>query len=120
MILQKFSYIIPADRSGILNTMIFQLYKGSFKKNAYIGDFVKISTKSVASTHLNLKKSKHKAIIVRTRKETLKKDGSWVKFFLNEGVLLKKRTTPLGSEVCGPTLYSLRRRKFLKSFSGVI
>ena len=100
--------------------MIFQLYKGSFKKNVYIGDFVKVSVKSVQSTHLNLKKSKHKSILVRTKKETLKKDGSWIKFFLNEGVILKKRTTPLGSEVCGPTIYGLRRRKFLKSFSGVL
>ena len=78
MILQKFSYLIPADRSGILSTMIFQLYKGSFKKNVYIGDFVKVSVKSVQSTHLNLKKSKHKSILVRTKKRNFKK-----RWFLN-------------------------------------
>jgi large subunit ribosomal protein L14 len=112
--------MIPADRSGILNTMIFQLYKGSFKKSAFIGDFVKISVKTVQSSHIKLKKTKHKAILVRTKKETLKRDGSWIKFFSNEGVVLKKRTTPLGSEVFGPTIYNLKRRKFLKSFFGIL
>lgn len=118
--LQKLSSVVPADKSGILNTKIFQVYKGSFKKIALIGDFVKVSVKITKPTHWSLKKSKHKAIIVRTKKESLRLDGSWVKFFNNEGVLLKKRTTPLGSEVYGPTVYNIKKRKLLRSFSGVI
>jgi len=54
------------------------------------------------------------------KKECLRKDGGWVKFFFNEGVVLKKRTTPFGNEVYGPTVLNVRRRKFLKSFPGVI
>lgn len=96
------------------------MYKGSFKKIANIGNFCKVSVKLTKPAQWSLKKSKHKSILVRLRKEDKRKDGSWVKFFDNECVLLKKRTTPLGSEVYGPTLFTIRRRKFLKSFSGVI
>ena len=54
------------------------------------------------------------------KKESLRLDGGWVKFFLNEGVVVRKRATPFGNEVFGPTLLNVRRRKFLKSFPGVI
>jgi ribosomal protein L14 len=43
--LQKSSYVVPADRCGVFWVNIFHLYKGSFRKKAYIGDFVKISVK---------------------------------------------------------------------------
>jgi len=49
--LQKLSSVVPADKSGILNTKIFQVYKGSFKKIALIGDFVKVSVKITKPTH---------------------------------------------------------------------
>jgi len=52
------------------------LYKGSFRKISFIGDFVKISVKITEPENWVTKKSKYKAIIVRTKKETLKKDGS--------------------------------------------
>lgn len=68
----------------------------------------------------SLKKSKHKSIIIRTRKQNFKKDGSWLKFFNNEGVIIKKRTTPLGTEVFGPAPFTLRRKRLLNSFSGII
>lgn len=66
------------------------------------------------------KKSKYKGIVVRTKKETLRRDGSWVRFDQNNVVLLKKRTTPLGGDISGPTLHSLNRKIFLQSFSGLI
>lgn len=118
--LQKSSVLIPADKCGVLTTKIFHVYKGSFKKIAKVGDFTKVSVKSTKPSHWKLKKSKHKAILVRLKKESLRKDGTWVKFFINEGVVLKKRTTPLGQEVYGPCTYDIRRRRFLKSFSGII
>jgi len=119
-VLQKNSYVIPADRCGVLWASIFHLYKGSFKKKSFIGDFVKVSIKLTQPENWVKKKSKYKGIIVRTKKETLKKDGSWVRFDQNNVVLLKKRTTPLGGDISGPTLHSLNRKIFLQSFSGLI
>ena len=66
------------------------------------------------------KKSKSVAFIVRTKKETFKRDGSYVKFKQNSAVLLKKRMTPQGKEVVGPILYNVKRKKFVSSFSGTI
>lgn len=111
---------MPADRCGVLWVSIFQLYKGSFKKKSFIGDFVKISVKLTQPQNWVKKKSKYKGIIIRTKKETLKRDGSWVKFNQNNVVLLKKRTTPLGGDISGPTICDLNRKVFLQSFSGVI
>jgi len=67
-----------------------------------------------------MKKSKHKAIVVRTKKQTFKKDGSWLKFFSNNGIIVKKRTSPLGKEVFGPTISNLRRKRLLNSFPGIL
>ena len=58
--------------------------------------------------------------IEQTKKQTFKKDGSWVKFFSNEGVLLKKRTSPLGTEVFGPSPFTIGRKRLLSSFAGII
>ena len=118
--LQKSSFVVPADKCGVLWVSIFHLYKGSFRKISFIGDFVKISVKITEPENWVTKKSKYKAIIVRTRKETLKKDGSWIKFDENNLVLLKKRTSPLGTEIIGPTLKTINRKIFLQSFSGLV
>jgi len=118
--LQKSSYVVPADRCGVFWVNIFHLYKGSFRKKAYIGDFVKISVKLTQPDNWVLKKSKYKGIIIRTKKEEIKKDGSWIKFYENNVILLKKRLTPLGGEIYGPTLKKINRKKFLQSFPGCI
>jgi large subunit ribosomal protein L14 len=57
---------------------------------------------------------------VQTKKEVSKIDGSYVKFKFNSVVLLKKRLTPKGKEIIGPTLTNIKRKKFLASFAGII
>ena len=103
-----------------MGTNIFHIYGGSFKKVGYCGDFCKVSVRVTKPESWSLKKSKHKAIIIRTKKENYKKDGSWIKFFDNEGVVVKKRTTPFGNEVYGPAPSTLKRKRLIKSFSGII
>lgn len=112
--------MLSVDRSGILGVNIFHIYGGSFKKIGIPGDFCKVSVRVTRPDSWALKKSKHKAIIIRTQKQNFKKDGSWVKFFNNEGVILKKRTTPIGSEIYGPTPFSLKRKRLQNSFPGII
>lgn len=118
--LQKNSYVIPADRCGVFWVSIFHLYNGSNRKFAYVGNFVKISVKLTQPNNWVLKKSKYKAIVVRTKAKSIKKDGSWIKFYQNNAVLLKKRTTPLGGEIYGPTLSVINRKLFIQSFSKII
>jgi ribosomal protein L14 len=57
---------------------------------------------------------------VQTTKEILKRDGSYVLFKNNSIVLLKKRLTPKGKEIVGPTVSNIKRKRFLMSFAGAI
>jgi large subunit ribosomal protein L14 len=66
------------------------------------------------------KKTKLKGMIIRTKKEKIKVDGCFVKFKYNNIILFKKRTTPMGKEIFGPTIRDIKRKKFMNSFPGVI
>jgi len=114
----KSTKAVPVDRSGVFKIRVFHLYNGSKRKVSGVGDFVKSSAILVKPENWIKKKSKLNAIIVRVKKESLKLDGSWVRFKLNCAVLLKKRLTPKGKELFGPVDFSVKRRKFVSSFSG--
>jgi len=116
----KSSKLIPADKCGVWLVKVFHLYRGFSRKVAHTGDFIKCSVKKTRPENWLKKKIKTKGIIVRTRKEVFKRDGSFVKFFYNNAVLLKKRMTPQGKEIFGPTLYNIKRKKFVSSFVGTI
>jgi len=117
---QKESKLIPIDKCGVWFVKVFHIY-GGFKQNyAKINMFVKVSVKVTKPTNWVKKKSKLKALIIKTRKEVLKLDGSSIKFKNNNLVLLKKRLTPKGKELVGPALFSIRRKRFLNSFVKVV
>lgn len=118
--IQKKTYLIPVDKSGVWWVNTFHLYKGFSRKVSTIGDFIKVSVRVVKPNNWIQKKTKTKGIIVQTKKEIKKNDGSFIKFKTNSLVLLKKRLTPKGKEIVGPTTTNLRRKKFLTSFAGVI
>lgn len=116
----KNTYLIPTDKNGVLWVKTFHLYKGSSGKTAYLGDFIKCSVKKTKPKNWLLKKTKIKGIIIRTKKEVFKKDGSWLKFKNNNVVLLKKRMNSFGKCLLGPAVFNIRRKKFLNSFSGIL
>lgn len=116
----KNSYLYPMDKNGVWLVKTFHLYGGFFKKFASTGSFIKISVRKTKLNSLVLKKSKIKSIIVLTKKLIVKSDFSHFIFKINSCVLLKRRLTPVGKELIGPSMSVLRRKKFLYSFSGVI
>ena len=117
---QKESKLVPIDRCGVWFTKIFHLY-GGFKKNySCVNNFVKISVKLTKPNNWVKKKTKLKALILKTKKEVKKNDGSIIKFKLNKGVLLKKRLTPKGKELVGSCLFQIKRKRFLSSFIKII
>jgi ribosomal protein L14 len=85
---------------------------------ARVGDFVKASAIQVKPENWIKKKSKLKAILVRLKKSSSRKDGSRIQFKKNCTVLLKKRLTPKGKELFGPIDSNIKRKKFVSSFSG--
>jgi large subunit ribosomal protein L14 len=96
------------------------LYKGFSRKTAFTGDFFKASVRDIKPESRIKKKTKVHGILVRTKKEIYRHDGTSIKFDYNSGVLLKKRLTPRGTELYGPATKFIRRKKFISSFSGLI
>lgn len=118
--IQKSSILIPSDKCGVLTVNTFHLYKGFSRKFSKFGDYLKVSIRKTKSNNVLSKKTKRKAIIVRTKKNNQIVDGSFVRFNYNSVVLLKKRLTPEGKEIFGPILRNFKKKKFLSSFPGLI
>jgi len=118
--IQKTSILVPSDKCGVLTVNTFHLYKGFSRKYSHFGDYIKVSVRKIKPENPLTKKSKRKAIIVRTCKGTNLVDGSYCRFDFNSVVLLKKRLTPEGKEIFGPIVRSFKKKKFLSSFSGIL
>jgi large subunit ribosomal protein L14 len=118
--IQKASIVIPSDKSGVLTANVFHLYKGFSRKVAHFGDFIKVSIRKTKPENVLTKKSKKKAIIVRTKKSIMLCDGSTIRYNYNSVIILKKRLTPEGKEIYGPITRNFKKKKFLSSFSGLI
>lgn len=115
--IQKNSILKPADNCGVIKSKVFHVYKGSKGKLAYCGDFLKTSAKLVKLENPIKKKTKMKAILIRTKFLINRKDGSFLSFKRNALILLKQRLTPRGKAIRGPIPRLLKRKKFISSFS---
>ena len=118
--IQKGSILIPIDKCGVLTVNTFHLYKGFSRTTSGFGDYIKISVRKVKPENPLIKKSKRKGIIIRTLKNIIISDGSYIRFDYNAVVLLKKRLTPEGKEIYGPILRTFKKKKFLSSFPRII
>lgn len=118
--IQKGSFLIPGDNSGVLKTRVFHIYRGAKSKVGFIGDFFKVSVREVLPENIISKKSKHKSILIRTKYRNFRKDGSYIYFDENNSILLKRRLTPKSTLLKGPISNNIRRKKFLSSFTKVI
>ncbi len=114
--LQKNTKFKPADNSGVLFARIFHIYRGSGSRFAYVGDFVKCSALKVIPDRPIKKKSKHRAIFIRSVCKDFRNDSLSIFFKKNACVLLKKKLTPRASYLRGPVSLSVKRRKFISSF----
>lgn len=114
--IQKGSFIVPGDNSGVLKTKVFHVYKGSKGRLAFIGDFLRVSAREVRPENPIKKKSKHKAILIKTIYKNMRRDGSYICYDRNSLILLKKRLTPRSTILKGLISRNIRRKKFLSSF----
>ena len=106
-----------ADNSGAKELMCVKVLGGSKKKYGAVGDIIVASVKS-AIPESNIKKgSVVKAVIVRTKKEKRRSDGTYIKFDDNAAVILNKNLEPVGTRVFGPVARDLRGKGFLKIVS---
>jgi large subunit ribosomal protein L14 len=106
-----------ADNSGAKRLACILPIGGSTGLKAGLGDIVTASVKE-ASPDSNVKKgSVVKCVIVRTRKETRRKDGTYIRFDQNAAVLINDDHEPIGTRVFGPVARELRDKKFMKIVS---
>jgi large subunit ribosomal protein L14 len=106
-----------ADNSGARKIAVINPIGGSTGRYAGLGDVVTASVKEAAPDSPIKKGQVVKAVIVRTRKEHRRRDGSYIRFDQNAAVLINDQGEPVGTRVFGPVARELRERKFMKIVS---
>ena len=111
------SMLEVADNSGARKLMMILPLGGSTGAAAGLGDIITASVKEAAPDSQVKKGTVVKAVVVRTRKEHRRRDGTYIRFDQNAVVLINEAGEPVGTRVFGPVARELRERKFLKIVS---
>jgi large subunit ribosomal protein L14 len=115
--IQQESRLSVADNSGAKEVLVIRVLGGTGKKYASIGDKVVVTVKSAISSSSLKKGTVSKAVIVRTKKEIRRNDGSYIRFADNAAVLLNANDEPRGTRIFGPVARELREKQFMKIVS---
>ena len=115
--IQQTTVLGSADNSGAKNLYCIKVLGGSSRKYARLGDVVVVSVKEAIPNSKVEKGTVHRAVIVRTKKEQRREDGSYVRFDDNAAVLISKELEPIGTRVFGPIARELRVKGFMKIIS---
>ena len=115
--IQMETVLDAADNSGAKRLRCIKVLGGSKRKYATLGDIIVVSIKDAAPNGKVKKGQVARAVIVRTRKEVRRKDGSYIRFDDNSAVLINKENEPVGSRIFGPVARELRAKKFMKIVS---
>ncbi len=115
--IQENSRLNVADNTGAKKVACIRVLGGSKKKYAGIGDIIVVSVKQALPNSTVKKGDKSKAVIVRTTKESRRKDGSYIRFDENAAVLINEAGEPKGTRIFGPVARELREKQFMKIVS---
>ena len=106
-----------ADNSGAKEIMCFRVLGGSFRRTAGVGDVVIASVKSATPGGAVKKGEVVKAVIVRTKKQYRRPDGTYIRFDDNAAVIINEQKQPKGTRIFGPVARELREKDFIKIVS---
>lgn len=106
-----------ADNSGAKIVSCIRVLGGTAKRYATVGDLIVVSVKSAIPNGTVKKGQVSRAVVVRTRKEIRRKDGSYIRFNENAAVLIDDKKEPRGTRIFGPVARELRERQFMKIVS---
>ncbi|MFI4819111.1 MAG: 50S ribosomal protein L14 [Enterobacterales bacterium] len=115
--IQQQTILKVADNSGARKVMCIKVLGGSKRRYAILGDIIKISIKEAIPRGKVKKGDVLKAVIVRTKKNFHRSDGSIIRFDNNSCVLLNNSEQPIGTRIFGPITRELRNEKFMKIVS---
>jgi large subunit ribosomal protein L14 len=115
--IQHMSRLDVADNSGAKKVMCIKVLGGSRRRYARLGDIIMVSVKEAAPDGTVKKGAMAKAVVVRTRREQRRSDGSYIRFDNNAVVLISAQKEPVGTRIFGPVARELRWKEFMKIVS---
>lgn len=115
--IQTNSLLVVADNSGAKKVMCIRVLGSSNKRFARLGDIIVVSVKEAAPDGNIKKGAVTKAVVVRTKKESRRSDGTYIRFDQNAVVILNNQLEPVGSRIFGPVARELRWKEFTKIIS---
>ena len=115
--IQEQSILTIADNSGARRVMCIKVLGGSKRRYAHVGDAIKVAIKEAIPTGKVKKGSVADAVVVRTRKDIKREDGSSIRFDDNAAVLINTQRQPIGTRIFGPVSRELRSKDFMKIIS---
>lgn len=112
--IQMQTRLTAADNSGAKKLQCIKVLGGSKKRYAGLGDIIVVSIKEAIPNSKVKKGSVVRAVVVRTKKEIRRTDGSYIRFDDNSAVLINTQNEPMGTRIFGPVARELRAKNFLK------
>ena len=115
--IQSHTVLEVADNSGAKRVECIKVLGGSRRRYASIGDIIVVAIKEALPNTKVKKGDTAKAVVVRTKREWSRPDGSYIKFDANSAVLINAQLEPIGTRIFGPVARELRAKKFMKIIS---
>jgi large subunit ribosomal protein L14 len=115
--IQMTSVLDVADNSGAKKVFCIKVLGGTRRRYATIGDIIIVSIREAIPGAKVKKGEVARAVIVRTKRELARSDGSYIKFDGNSAVLINKENEPIGTRIFGPVARELRAKRFMKIVS---
>jgi large subunit ribosomal protein L14 len=114
---QMMSYLNVADNSGAKRVQVIKVLGGSKRKTASVGDVIVVAVKDALPNTAIKKGNVERAVVIRTRKEYRRKDGTYIRFDDNACVIIDDNKNPLGKRIFGPVARELREANYMKIVS---
>ena len=115
--IQQESIVRVADNSGAKRALVIRVLGGTRRRYAGLGDTVIVAVKDALPNGMVKKSEVARAVVVRTVKETRRKDGSYIRFDENAVVIINEQGEPKATRIFGPVARELRERRYMKIVS---
>ncbi len=114
---QQETVLNVADNSGAKRVQCIRVLGGTRRRYARVGDVIVVAVKEALPNSKVKKGDVARAVVVRTKKELRRNDGSWIRFDENAAVIINQYGEPVGTRIFGPVARELRAKRFLKIIS---
>jgi len=115
--IREYSTLVVADNSGAKKVMCFRVLGGTKRRYARVGDVIVVTVKDAIPGGAVKKSDVCRAVVVRTTRETRRRDGSYIRFSDNAAVIINELNEPRGTRIFGPVARELREKHFMKIVS---